>query len=105
MKDIAVREYVASMIENAAGYLVVAFANSDEAAIVGDTFFDSDREKLTDSVRKAVESDIIPVGDDRHGEISRKCFACEVNSDIFAFLVQDDPNREQGYNMFFAEAF
>lgn len=92
---------IVNEIRNNANNVIVAFATSNEGVIVGDTYFDEDREALIASI-KDIYGEVISPDDDRHAEISARAFGCKIESDIFAFCDESDPTRLEGHNIFFA---
>lgn len=100
-KAMTTSNYIINEIRNNANNVIVAFATSNEGVIVGDAYFDEDREALIASI-KDVYGEVISPDNDRHAEISARAFGCEIESDIFAFCDESDPNRIEGHNIFFA---
>ena len=99
--DMTPRNYIINRIRENANDVMVAFANSEEGVIVGDYYFDDDREALTESISEAY-GEVISSEDDRHSEIAEKVFGGEIYSDIYAFCNPSDVNRTDGFNIFFA---
>ena len=96
MKNIIINE-----IKNNANSVIVAFSNSDQGVVLGDYYFGKDLEALIASVEEAY-GEVISVGDERHAEIAETAFNGEITSDIYAFCNEGDPNRLEGFNIFFA---